>query len=485
MPTLQEQLDTLNKGIAAVEAVKGNYEQLKKLVEDTIVPTMVKLQTDIQVASNRGTSDDARSAEIERAYTVSRDAKIVAQVSRMEDVSRVVKLYGPDSIVDDTPKNAWQEGVQRAHDRIVFARAMSRRPRPNVEARLLAMFLGHLKDGPGAIGKAFADVSALGAEWIPDTMSAMFVQDVRNESLVASQFQVITMADKNVAIPWGGFGLTPYLKGGTSDNNPAQYRATEVPTTQRTLVAKSLAIRNVVDDDANDDSIVAFLDLAMRDHVRALADGWDDGIINGQTGTAMDTLTGYNPQSRWATAGLGTSVDHRKVFDGLRKRILDTLSSATDNSGTITAGLILTARGKLSNGHAGRGRDLRAFVSVKALLKLMATTQVETMEKIGADATIIKGDLMKIYGIPIIVTDFLADNYEATGKYTAGSGGKGMIVLANVSRFLIGSRKGQAIETARDITRGVTEVVSTVRGDFISVDGTTSNNAAGLINLTV
>jgi hypothetical protein len=101
-------------------------------------------------------------------------------------------------------------------------------------------------------------------------------------------------------------------------------------------------------------------------------------------------------------------------------------------------------------------------VSPEKYIDLIGDAAVETLDTFGPRATILTGQLASIYGIPVVVSEFISNDMHTTGLYTGASTKSGM-VLFNRNRFVRLVRRGAMIEQAKDITRGVINVVATVR----------------------
>jgi hypothetical protein len=65
-----------------------------------------------------------------------------------------------------------------------------------------------------------------------------------------------------------------------------------------------------------------------------------------------------------------------------------------------------------------------------------------------------------------------------SGLYDNSTTNKTSLLIANVSRFLVGQYRAASVELDREISNGVTNVVATRRVAFGTVDSTTKKNVA-------
>ena len=110
--------------------------------------------------------------------------------------------------------------------------------------------------------------------------------------------------------------------------------------------------------------------------------------------------------------------------------------------------------------------------------------QVQLAQNIGVDrATIRTGDLGEIYGMPVVISEFLSADLQSTGKFTTTGGATTSALLVNKDRFKLGVRRGNLIESQKDITRGVTNNVITIRETLINVDPSDKKNCHLAFNI--
>jgi hypothetical protein len=132
--------------------------------------------------------------------------------------------------------------------------------------------------------------------------------------------------------------------------------------------------------------------------------------------------------------------------------------------------------------------ELAAVVSVSVMYQLLDETnfsQLQTLDKYGQNAVILTGEVGKIDGISIIVSEFQRDNVAATGFNTVGGPNtKSTVAITNRKAMLYGDRREITTDSERNIETDKTVVVSKVRMDFERLFPTTETVVGGIRNIT-
>ncbi len=363
-----------------------------------------------------------------------------------------------------------QELKEVARDRHLVRLMMPDPYTPKLDARLYR----HLNKAPRAIlpavQKAFNDQAGTGAEFIPD----QFISDLYQEFQVPKRLRGLlnkVEAERNtLLIPRLNRGGRPYIKGEITVDSPlAQYTTSTASTGQKTINIKGLACSYVIDDAFAEDSAIAALPILSQQIVQDIEDAFEDCMINGDTAaTHQDAIASWNIRSRWGTAGLGGSADHRRSFLGMRAAAAD--QSTLDVGGTaaqVTAAEIL---GGLSNlGELGAGNIVMVVSPEFMLRQLMGLTEVKTLDVFGPQASVINGQIASIFGVPIVMSRFMSADLAATGLYT-GAGTQTGYMLFNTDSWYLYERRGIVLEQQKDISAGAIRLVATYRGVMGSPD---------------
>jgi hypothetical protein len=106
------------------------------------------------------------------------------------------------------------------------------------------------------------------------------------------------------------------------------------------------------------------------------------------------------------------------------------------------------------------------MTSLEGYNELVTNSDFRTVDKFGANATYLTGQVGAIYGIPVVVTEFL-DN--------VGSSGNQIGILIYVPGFLVGMRRAFDVESEYDARRQLTAIYLSTRFDMKAL--TTNANA--------
>jgi hypothetical protein len=446
--------------------LKANNRSLTENLEQKAAAVTKITQRLSELEAQQGAYNGARGDSNADKY-VKRDGSV-----RIRGEATDEQAYMP-GLLDDAPRSDWQAELQDAVDDYNLTRCIRRDgTAPKAQARMMEI----ARKAPSAeIRKAFGDIEGAGAEWIPDVMLPQLERTLHSQRRIASLFETVAMADKNVILPYLSTGFRPYKKAGMSGDDPAQYTSSSMTTAQRTITATGMAVRSQVDADASEDSILAALPLIRQELVAALVDGEEDGIINGDaTATHQDDIANWNIRSRWGASGLGGSADHRRCYTGLRARAVDV--SATVTPGSENFSDFMSIRRQLDAPHGVEGDCVLITSPEVYLLTLINLDQVLDLSKFGPQYTALSGQLAQMGGMPVIVSDFVGADLNNSGLYDNTTTDQSVAIVCNRSRFKIGQRAGQAVELDKDISRGMYDVVATSRSVFYSVDSDTTKN---------
>lgn len=211
--------------------------------------------------------------------------------------------------------------------------------------------------------------------------------------------------------------------------------------------------------EVDEDSIVPIIPFMVQELAESGAQTWESVIINGDTtATHQDT----------DTAAITKAPE--KAFKGFRKLALAVAALNTDiSSGGISRANLVAMRKAL--GKYGRNvQNLAWIVGPQTAADLENLDEVVTIDKIGNRATILTGGLSALWGIPIIVSESNREDLNASGVNDGVTTTKGSILLVNLSRFLVGSRRGFTVETDRNIKAQTHEIVASFRRAFSPIE---------------
>lgn len=381
-------------------------------------------------------------------------------------------------LLDSAPVDPWHQDLLR----MVSARKICKSlfgSAPSTDQ----MILNHMAIAPreirsaleATVQKAISDTSSSGAEWIPDVMSSRLYEEYYTPAGIATLFQStdIPARQAGLTVPKISDVIKPYLKGKISSDDPAKYTASTPTSSNTTIEAVGTSVRVLIDDSAIEDSIFSLIDVINARLGRALTDGYEDCMVNGDsTATHEDAIASWNIRSRWGASGLGGSADHRRGFKGFRR-------IAVDRSGTVDQGsgqTIAKVMEELLGGLGERGNmNAVILVSPEVFFKKMLTdTNVLTVDKLGLmGATILNGQLAAISGVPVVMTRWMSADLAASGLFT-GSGAKSGVLAVSREEFSHYMKRQNTVEIAKDITIGGYNLVATRRCNFATLSSSST-----------
>jgi len=201
-----------------------------------------------------------------------------------------------------------------------------------------------------------------------------------------------------------------------------------------------------VTDQADQEMVTAITQLVRQELVKSLARATEEALVMGDT-----SISDVN--------------DVKKAFDGLLKYAKDAGNKVDAGGNPVTASLIAQARRLLGVYGINLG-DLAIVAPVNVAYQMLELPEVLTVDKYGAKATIMVGEIGKLFGMPIIVTEYIPDNLDANGDVDETSGDKTAVLLVNKAYFGVADRGNIGIETERKAVSSTTLYVGYRDIDF-------------------
>ncbi len=320
--------------------------------------------------------------------------------------------------------------------------------------------------------------SGTGAEWVPDSFSDQFVADVSAALKLPAAFQSYRMPTKSMTIPAEGDWATVYLVAeNTSFATTLTDGLTADVTRELVFDAVRLAAATYVSFEWDQD-VAPIAARNLRDKlVRSVARGIEDAILNGDDGdTHMD-------------ADVTTATDRRAAWDGLRRKALTDGDGNVDLSGGLDADGLVEMIGNM--GEYGMDVDNLVWIvgpQVRAQLLLLSDANnnqvVTTVDKYGPAASVLSGEVGKLFGIPVIASPVMREDLGPSGYYEESYGGAGenaygCILLTWRPAYGIGDREDLTLEVERRAMSQATGLVAVWRGDFAHAHGTELTTVMG------
>jgi HK97 family phage major capsid protein len=308
------------------------------------------------------------------------------------------------------------------------------------------------------------DTSGEGGAWVPTGLGSMVHEQVRASGKVAPLFQRIDIPTNPWKLPIEGADATAYRVAEPTGDTESKPTASTPGTVAATFDAEIFGARTLWSRSLDADSAIAMQPFVLRKLVQAFVNAEERAILDGDTdGTHMDTDT--------HAAG---ATDAAWAWDGLRKKALaQTVATATSCT-ALNLGVVRKAMGKWGVNPA----DLAFIIGVSNLHTLLADTNLLTVDKMGPQAVILNGQIGSVFGVPVIVSEFVRENLNASGVYDAITTTKTYMLCVNRNEWAIGQRMAIDVEVDDSIYRETFQRVGVMfqREDFQSIASAATND---------
>jgi HK97 family phage major capsid protein len=271
-----------------------------------------------------------------------------------------------------------------------------------------------------------------GDEWVPTVISANYVEEYELERKLTAAIKEMPMTSS----PWEMPVQTDVTRARLIAEGAAMTDA-NFGTDKIIFGAVKLGEYYFLPEELNEDSAPAILELARRDVVQSQVRAVEDAIINGDTtGTHMDS-------------DVTAASDSRKAWKGLRKLALEASSTVTFAGGAITE-LGLSNMRKLAGKYGVNPKQLAWVVGPNGYAQMQRLDKVTTLEKFGPQATVLTGALAVFDGIPVIVSEYIREDLNATGVHDGVTVNRTIVHLANLTRWYVGRRRPIRVRVQQD-----------------------------------
>jgi HK97 family phage major capsid protein len=307
------------------------------------------------------------------------------------------------------------------------------------------------------------DTANEGIDWIPTGLGAGVQEQVRASGKVAPLFDVIDLPTNPWKWPIAGADPVAYRVAEPTSNTATKTTASTMGTNAATFDAEIFGSRNLWSKSLDADSAVAIAPRMVRMVVQAFVDAQEKAILDGdQDGTHQDSDVN----------ALG-ATDARWAWDGLRKKAI---AQTTVTATTTSVANLLALR-------AGMGKwginpaDLAYIVGVSAYHDLLADSNLLTVDKLGPQATILSGQVGSIGGVPVIVSEHVRENLNASGVHDAITTTKTYNLCVNRREWAMGQRTALDVEIDDSIYRETYQRVAVgfMREDFQHIGSAATN----------
>jgi len=351
-------------------------------------------------------------------------------------------------------------------------------PEEYATAGTYAKFMG-LDIGNGGHSKAM-DLTDQ-ADWVPTGFSSDFIERIDASGQVVPLFTIFDM-QRNPQERYGaGDDFTVYKQAESTTDSASKIPASDLGARKVTFTCAKGAARTLWSGELDEDSIVSAAQRVAKRMPASLAKAIEDCTINGdETSTHMDG----------ATTNLAVT-DRRRLWYGLRYDAITRLTSATYdttettyNTAAYEANDLVYIR-KTMGKYGINPAELAWIISPAAWYKTMAISTFQDLTKVSNDAYWLKGYINALAMSPLIISEYVPDTAETTGKITDAAGGCTCLCLVNKTKYEYGRIRRITVKYDEDIETDQYKAVGSFRWDFQPLMATTENTSACGLALVV
>lgn len=468
-----DRLQNLDQKIAAIEGAHQQLRQAQEAVNRAMVDQKAGGPSEVRCyladeAEYKANGEAEPLLGVRGRAFLKNDKGAVRLLGHYQDAPRPgVKLWRWGLLDDPNPRSEWQRALQAKVTERAIVRACllpEKRYTPRMDAEVADL----LRGGPAEMSRIFSDSTGIGAEWIPDRAFPELERDVLHVSNFTAIFEQRDVGPGGtVRLPYKSGNLRVYKHAVPATDNPADDILSTWSTADRTIDPVHAVVAAQVDRDAQEDSIVPVIPEITQDMRDAFSFADDDTWVNGDTQAShQDAIASWDTRKRLGSSGLGTTADHRRRWDGLRRRARALTSMTTDQNAAQTADGLRTALLKLAVEHLlnsdGRVNIVIAVSPEYFFGKMIDWDEFDAFDNVGVLASVLTGQLGDVSrtpgGIlpgqvgflwgrfPVVLCYTLTGDLAATGLFTGSGSTTGMLQFDR-TRMQTWVRKGAMLES--------------------------------------
>ncbi|MFQ5471597.1 MAG: hypothetical protein ACE5FA_01760 [Dehalococcoidia bacterium] len=330
-----------------------------------------------------------------------------------------------------------------------------------------------------------------GVEWVPTGLSNQITELAERELRVAALFDSFDMPTDPYDWPFSKENpQARVVSQSTSPVNPFAVSQTTGlgssfsdanPTGKVTFAGKKLKSDLILTGEFRENTIAAAIPSLSQNIGRSIGRALDDGVLNGD-----DDATHFDADINES----GTLPE--VLFRGLRWYAFEgntggIVTGAAVSTGDSVVFKIIDTMKAMGTVYGADPNDLALIVSMSTYGDLLKSDRVLTLDKFGSNATIMRGQLGAVLGIPIIVSAYMRTDVDTIGYRTLANtaGATTSAILTYRPGWKMGVARRPTFETMRLIPSDQEYMVSFWRGDFEEMHNT-GQKIVGLIrNLPV
>lgn len=411
------------KTVEEVSSIKVGANNTEKLIE----------KTGAAVLKEADESDRFEKASRETREEL---AELKAQLSKYKD--EIKAITESKMVYQDSKRNQSRFSEKQMANAFLLAKALNRRDPFDTK-----------------LGNQIKAVTSV--DQFLSNFSTNIYEEMEQQLVIAPMFDRIQVDAKTFRVPVANEDTDDFVAqfaSGTYSTGVGD--TTNVPTSNQQAISSvdftphKFMVTTHLAKDEEEDTILPLIDFLRRAATRRLSRSLDKAILRGS-----GALTGF-------TANPATTATYASVIKGLvtmtNQVATDGLTVRTaDGSTKASAANIASARAKMGKYGLQLGDHLVYLTTIEGYNELVTTSDFRTVDKFGPNATYLTGSVGAIYGIPVVITEFL-DN--------VGSNSADIGALVYKPGWMIAERRGIEIESEYEPRQQVTAMYMSTRLDF-------------------
>lgn len=397
-----------------------------------------------------------QSLEDEKAQDAGRDP---VDSEELKELRSQNNLYKDQIVAMSNNKMLWQE---------------NNRPGPQftdmemANALFLAKGLGREDVFDTTYGNRMKAVTTVDA--FLSNFSTTVFEEMQQQLVIAPLFNRMQVDARTFRVPVSDEdtdGDVAQFPSGTFVTGP--WDDTNVPATNQHVIKavefaphKWMATTHLAKDE-EEDTILPLIDFLRASAARRIARAIDKSLLRG------DGALGSFKASPTNSISVGGGIE--SVIKGITTLCTDVGAALQVDSGSgnkVDPPDIAAARAKLGKYGLQLGDQLVFLTTIEGYNDLVQTSDFRTVDKFGPNATYLTGSLGAVYGIPVIITEFL-DNAGSSSDLTG--------LLLYKPGFMIAERRAMLIESEYNPRQQATAVYLSTRMDMHALTTDAVNGA--------
>jgi len=332
-------------------------------------------------------------------------------------------------------------------------------------AKIMGKSVDQTKFGANLIEKASvgAHLASMTSDWEAD-FSTRMMEGIKDKLVLEPLFtNRIDMTARTMNFPYNpeagyaGWIATANLRSNNLGSSASSSTGENVDhlLTEISITADKLAAKEYLGYEEEEDSILPILSIIQGAAERRMARTIDTEILRANAGAETVSGTGTAPTT----------------FNGICV-IADDVAGAAMEIAQATTGVTSVADLQTMRRNMGvwglQPSELVYIVNQKTYFDLLEDPDFRTMDLVGANATILSGQIGSCNGSPVIVSD----SFDTVASSAYGA------VCVNVRNFLYGTLRGLTVERDRNIEDQKNIIVVTKRIGFTPITAATATQSA-------